>query len=779
MTYTAIGKSYERKDAINKITGTIHYTGDIQDDYYYVELVVSKYAHAKIIHIDTAEANTVTGVKAIITGKDYPVYTGPIIVDRPVLAVDRVLHYGEPVVAVVADTPNHAKEAAKKVHIKYEPLPVVNSIEDALNPKAPILHPSVADYKTGVIETKTKDVFPIPGTNIANLQKIRRGNPEKAFRVCDVIVENTVSFEQSNYAATETHCCTCNIKRDGQVNIYSSTQGPFVVQGYLSKFFDIPFHKVNVTAPPVGGGFGGKTPIIFECIAYIACKAVNGYPVKLLLSRYDDMVASACHIGLKATIKLGATKDGIIQAFHGNYYFDGGAFADKAIIIARAAAQNCTGPYKIDNIYCNSYCIYTNHTFATAFRGFGHAELTFAVERAMEKLADKLQIDPLELRYKNAITANDVTPTGQILTGKIGSLKKCITKLQEQMRWDGRCVSTINDHTLLLKGVSAFWKSYSIPVDAVTGVIITFNEDGSANLNCGLVEIGQGTKSALAQIISEELTIAYDKIHVILSANTAYSPHDWKTAASRGMFMCGNATYRAARQIREELLRRAATILRTDVDNILLKDGVLYLKTNLDKKLTIKDLIYGYSYPNGNQVMGEIIGTGTAVAGNRTPLNEETGEGAPSSEWTVGAQGVLVSLDLDTYQYEVLETYTAIDGGTIINPNLAEGQVKGGMSMGVSFGSREEFVRNKQGITLNPDLRTYHVLRYGDVGSYKVDFVETPQVDGPYGARGIGEHGIISIPAALSNALSAGLDVPLNHLPLFPETLWYAKEGGR
>lgn len=779
MAYEAIGKSFERKDAVNKVTGTIHYTADIPDDYYYVELVTSQYAHANILDIDTREANAVKGVKAIITGKDYPVYTGPIIVDRPVLAVDRVLQFGEPVVAVIADTPSHAKEAALKVKVKYEPLPVVNSIEDALNPNAPILHPRSADYETGVIETKTKDVFPIAGTNVANLQKIRKGQPEKAFRMCDAIVENTVSFEQSNYAATETRCCTCTIKRDGHVNINSSTQGPFVVQGYIAKFFNIPLQKVNVTAPPVGGGFGGKTPIIFECIVYIASKAVGGHPVKLLLSRYADMVAGATHIGLKATVKLGATKDGMIKAYHSTFYFDGGAFADKAIIIARAAAQNCTGPYHIDNVYCDSYCMYTNHTFATAFRGFGHTEMTFAVERAVEMLAQKLHMDPLELRCKNAITANDYTPTGQILTGKIGSLKKCIAKLQDQMNWDGQCVRAINEHTLLIKGVSAFWKSYSIPVDAVTGVIITFNEDGSANLNCGLVEIGQGAKSGLAQIISEVLTIPYDKINVIMPSNTSYSPHDWKTAASRGIFMCGNATYIAAKKVKQELLERAATILRTDVDNVFLKEGVLYRKTDLKCNLPIEKLIYGYSYPNGNQVMGEIIGTGTYVAGNRTPLNQETGQGAPSSEWTVGAQGVVVSLDLQTYQYKVLEVYTAIDAGTIINPALAEGQVKGGMSMGVSFGSREEFVRNKQGITLNPDLRTYQVLRYGDIDSYNVSFVETPQVDGPFGARGIGEHGTIGIPAALSNALSLGLGVPLNHLPLFPETLWQAKEGGR
>lgn len=778
MAYSAIGKSYPRKDALNKVTGTIHYTGDIQDTYYYVELVTSRYAHANILSIDTKKAKALKGVKAVITGKDYPVYTGPITVDRPVLAIDRVLHYGEPVVAVIADTPAHAKEGATLVKVHYEPLPVVNSIEDALNPKAPVLHPNAYEYETGAVETETKDVFPIPDTNVANLQKIRKGQPDKALRSSDVTVTNTVDFEQSNYAATETHCCTCTIKRDGQVNIYSSTQGPFVVQLYISKFFNLPMQQINVTAPAVGGGFGGKTPIIFGCIVYIASLAVNGHPVKLLLSRYDDMVASASHIGMKATVTLGATKDGIINAFKGSFYFDGGAFADKAIIIARAAAQNCTGPYNIPHVYCDSYCMYTNHTFATAFRGFGHAEMTFAVERAVEMLAHKLKMDPLELRYKNAITAKDVTPTGQILTGKIGSLKKCIDKLRCQMDWDGQVICKQDEHNVLVKGVSAFWKSYSIPVDAVTGVIITFNEDGTANLNCGLVEIGQGTKNALAQIVSEELTIPYDRIQVIVPANTSYSPHDWKTAASRGTFMCGNATYIAARSVRMQLIERAATILRTDIDNIALEDEVLYMKTNHEKRLAIRDLIYGYTYPNGNKVMGEIIGTGTYVAGNRTGLSKETGQGAPSSEWTVGAQGVLASLDLTSYRYKILKSYTAIDGGTIINPALAEGQVKGGMAMGISFGSREAFIRNREGITLNPDLRTYPILRYSDACTYDVKFVETPQVDGPYGARGIGEHGIIGIPAAMSNALSVGLGVPLNHLPLIPETLWRTKEGG-
>lgn len=770
-----IGKSFLRKDAKDKVTGNAHYTADFQQNFYYASLVTSQYAHADIIDIDTHEAQDMDGVLAILTGREYPIITGPIIVDRPVIAINRVRYYGEPVAIVVADTDAHAKNAASKIKVHYKPLKVINSIEESLNLNYPVLHPYLGEYKRSVTEAEIKDVFPIPNTNVANLQKIRKG--KEAFHTCDVVVENSISFTQSDHAPMETHCCYCNIQADGQVNIHSSSQGPFVIKEYISKFFDVPENKVNVTVPFVGGAYGGKTPVIIECLCYLASKAVNGRTVKLLLPRDEDMITCAVHIGLTATIRLGATKDGQLKAYHGVFYFDGGAYSDKAIVIARAAAQNCTGPYNIDNVYCDSYCLYTNHTFATAYRGFGHAEMTYAVERAMDVLAKKLHMDPLKLRYINAIQQEDTTPTDTTLIGKVGNLRQCINKLKDTLQWDNQKIIQTGKDTILTRGIACFWKSFSVPTDCVTGTVLTFMRDGSVNLICGLIDIGQGTKSALAQIVSEVLTIPYHKVHVDFAANTSSAPHDWKTAASRGMFMCGNATLRAAQQVKDELLSRASFVLRHSKEQLVMKDETIYVKTNPAIHIAFKDLLLGYSFPNGNSIMGEIIGSGTDIVNGLTPLNKNTGKGNPASQWTVAAQAVEVEINLRTYRYKIHQAYTVIDAGKIINPALAIGQVKGGMNMGLSFASREKFYRTNEGITLNDNLRTYLIIRYGEVDKYTVEFVETPGADGPYGAGGIGEHGVIGMPAALSNALSHALNIQLNTLPLTPEILWQNKEG--
>lgn len=772
-----IGKSYLRKDSRDKVTGNALYTADYQQKFYYASLVTSEYAHAEIIRIDTNKAKSMDGVLAILTGLEYPILTGPIIVDRPVIAIKQVRYYGEPVAIVVADTDAHAKNAASKIKVHYKPLKVINSVEDSLNPSFPLLHPYLGEYKKSVTEAEIKDVFPIPKTNVANLQKIRKGTPTEAFNTCDVVIENSISFTQSDHAPMETHCCFCNIQKDGQVNIHSSSQGPFVVKEYISKFFNVPEHKVNVTVPFVGGAYGGKTPVIIECLCYLASKAVNGHMVKLLLPRDEDMITCAVHIGLTATIRLGATKDGRLKAYHSIFYFDGGAYSDKAVVIARAAAQNCTGPYKVDNVYCDSYCLYTNHTFATAYRGFGHAEMTFAVERAMDILAKKLHMDPLKLRYINAIQPDDTTPTDTILVGKVGNLHKCIDKLKETLRWDEQKVIHIGKDTVRTKGIACFWKSFSVPTDCVTGTILNFMRDGSVNLICGLIDIGQGTKSALAQIVSEVLTIPYNKIHVVFSSNTSTAPHDWKTAASRGMSMCGNATLQAAQQVKDELLSRASFVLHHNKEDLFMKDEKIYVKTDPTKNIAFKDLVLGYTFPNGNSIMGEIIGSGTDIVNGLTPLNKNTGKGNPATGWTVAAQAVEIEINLRTYQYKMRNAYTVIDAGTIINPALARVQVMGGMNMGLSFGSREKFYRTKEGITLNDNLRTYPIIRYGEVDKFIVGFVETPQIDGPYGAGGIGEHGVIGMPAALSNALSNALKTELNTLPLTPEILWRNKEG--
>lgn len=449
----------------------------------------------------------------------------------------------------------------------------------------------------------------------------------------------------------------------------------------------------------------------------------------------------------------------------------------QAVDISRAAAIDCTGPYRIENVWCDSVCVYTNHPYATAFRGFGHSESSFAVERTMDMLASKLAMDPLEFRLKNAIQPGDTTPTQVRLNRSIvGDLPKCIGKLRQLIGWDEGSRTDVRGHKVRAKGVSCFWKTSTIDTDAGSGVILTINRDGTLNLNCGIVEIGTGTKTALTQIVAERMKMDVSRIQVEMEVNTRVSPEHWKTVASRGTFMAGRAALAAADDVIRQLRRIASVVLQILPEDLEVGGGRAYVKENPQTGMEIRELSHGHKNPDGSTIGGIIIGRGSYILRHLTNLDPESGKGRPGPEWTVGAEAVEVELDTRDFTYRIVKAVAVIDAGKVVNPMLARGQLMGGMSMGLSFASGESFVFTDQGVILNPQLRTYKVLHFGEHPDYLVDFVETPHTEAPYGLRGIGEHGVIGMPTALGNSLSLAAGVNLNRLPLVPEEIWRTKK---
>ncbi|MBS4224299.1 xanthine dehydrogenase family protein molybdopterin-binding subunit [Lederbergia citrea] len=770
MTY--IGKSVIRKEAADKVTGVAKYTNDFQETgTLHAKMLISPFAHANITSIDFSEAWKISGVKAILGDERFPL-VGEVIKDRSPIAYKRVRYHGEPIAVVVAETPFIAIKAVAAIKVSYELLPVVNSPREAFSKDSPLVHEHIESYE------KIDRVYPIPNTNVANLTKIRKGNIETGFTESDVIVESNLSFNISDHAAMETRCAIVEIRPDGFIYITTSSQAPFAVKKLMNWYFGIEPGKVIVKTPLVGGAFGGKAAVQLEIIAFLASKAVGGKRVKLLNSREEDMITSPVHIGLDAKLKIGSTKDGIIKAAELLYLFDGGAYSDKSVNISRAGAVDCTGPYRIENIWCDSYCMYTNHSYASAYRGFSHSEVLFAFERTMDMLAEKLQMDPLELRYKNAILPGDTTPTQVLLTSsKVGNLPKCLDRLKELMNWEEGQRIKIADGKIRAKGISAIWKTSTFDTDATSGVILTFNPDGSINLMSGVVEIGTGTKTVLAQILAERMKMDINKVHVKMLVDTQTTPEHWKTVGSRGTFMAGKAVLQAADEAIQKLKDLASCILRIPTEDLEIGQEKVYSVDNPKINIEIKDLAYGYKFPNGNTIGGQIITSGNHTSTRLQYFNPETGEGNPGPEWTVGAQGIEVEIDTRDYTYRITKAFSVIDIGRVLNEKAARGQVMGAMSMGIAFGGRETFVFDSYGRVLNPQLRTYRPLRYGEQPEYIIEFVETPHLSAPYGARGVGEHGLIGMPAALGNCLSTALGVQLNHLPLIPELLWRTKEG--
>jgi len=768
MSGEGIGKSVPRKETWEKVTGATKYVNDSSSPgMLYAKLAVSPHAHARIISMDLSEAWNIPGVKAVITGQYLPMLTGSPLADRPPIAIDKVRYYGEPVALVVADQEYIAEMAALRIKVQYELLPIVHSPMQAYQPDAPIIHEHLAEYK------RHEQVYPEPGTNIANRTKIRKGNMEEGWRNSDHTIEVHVTLPQSDHAAMEVRCSKAEIYPDGKVIIHSASQSPFVIRLAISESFQIPLQQIIVHTPLVGGSYGGKSAIQPEFLALLASRAVGGRAVTFVNSREHDMISSPVHIGLDATIKLGCTREGKITAVEILHLFDGGAYSDRGAVMSRAGATDCTGPYRIDNVHCDSLCMYTNHPYSTSYRGFGHPELTFAIERAIDLLANKEHMDPLEFRYFNAIGPGDTTPTQTLLNrSNIGDLPRCIARLRTLINWEGSSSIEINDHIVRAKGVCCFWKNSNTPTSAGAGAVVIYNPDGSVNLLCGAVEIGQGTRTVLTQLLAERLSMDIARIHISTGVNTEKDPQHWKTVASRSTFLVGNAVLRAADDAIRQLKITASIVLGYPPAELEVGGERVYFRDRPDIGIGVEHIANGYRYPNGNTVGNQVIGRGSYIMRNLTLLDYETGRGNPGPEWLVGAQAIEVELNMKDYTYKIVQAASVIDAGKVINPQMARSQITGGMSMGLGLASREAFQFDHDGKVLNPQFRTYKLIRYGEQPEYLVDFIETPDMEAPYGLRGIGEHGLIGMPAALANSLSTAIGQALNHLPLTPEMIW-------
>lgn len=767
-----VGTSILRKESYDKVTGQIEYTNDQSSpQMLHAALKTSPHAYGKIVSIDCSEAEKVKGVRKILTGADIEGNIGLYLCDKPPIAKDYVRHYGETVAAVVADHYEQAVKAAALIKVECEVLKPILSPLEALEEGAEVLHKDMASYN------HIPPIHPEPNSNVANRTKIRKGDVKEALGKAKEVVDVMVEIPPGDHVAMEPRVSICEIKQSGDVLITSATQAPFVVKGLMSIFFGIEPGKIVVKSPLLGGGFGGKAGIQLEGLAYLLSKSVGGRKVKLRNTRENDLVSSPGHIGLQAKVKLAIDHNNKFTAMDMDYYFNSGAYADYAVNVSRAAAISCTGPYYVPNVRCDTLCVYTNMPFATAYRGFGHIEMAFAIERAIDIMAKKINMDPFQLRVINGVRPGDTTPVQSVLNKSTGDIRTCFEEVNNMLSGNIKDVVKIDDRTVRAKGISGLWKAPAMPTNTDAGAVITFNTDGSVNIHTGIVEIGQGTQTGLVQIASELLSIPKEKVHIEKTVNTRISPSDWATAASRGLMMAGNAVYEACMDAIAQMKSVVSTVLRVPECDLILENERIVINDEPEKGLSIAEIALGYVYPNGNAIYGQIIGKGKYIAKHLTDIDPETGNGHPDLEWTLGAEGVEVELDLITGKYKILKAVCCMDVGKVINPQMARGQIVGGMSMGIGYTTMEGFKFNTRGQVLNDDLRDYKIMRIDDMPNYEVKFLETPQMDGPFGARGLGEQSVIGMPGAISNALSRAIDKEVNQIPMTSEKLWRLMEG--
>jgi CO/xanthine dehydrogenase Mo-binding subunit len=764
-----------RNDAWLKIEGKAQYNDDtVPLDCLQARLLTSIFAHASIVSIDVSEAYKVPGVRAVVTGQDCPQLTGAILEDMPVLAIDKVRYFGEPVAIVVADEEWQAQQATKLIKVQYEALPVVNSIDEALKDNPILVHPRLMQYKHN-----GENVYPEMNSNISNRAKIRKGNMDYGWASSDVIIEAEYRIPQANHAFMETRNARARILPNGRLCIHTTSQAAHATRALIAQYFHLSESDITINVPFVGGAYGGKVNPHPEIMAYISSRAVGGKEVRISLTREESFFSSACKIGAKAHVMLGADKSGKLQALHADFFIDSGAYTDTAPVMTRAAAANCSGAYDIPHIQCDSVCVYTNHVYTTSFRGFGHGVSTFVIERTMEKLAEKLNMDPAEIRQLNAIKQGGYTPTQAKATlSNTGNLDACISRVKQLAEWDNGVVTQAGRNLVRAKGMACFSKTSSSPTDASSSAVVMFCSDGSVSLNCSVIECGPGMTTALPKILAESLKMDTSKVVMNMSVCTHSHPQHWKTVASMSTYMAGNAIILAANDAIKQLKANAALALRCTPEDIVIEKETAYLKEDPSISLPFKDIVFGVKTQEGNAVGAPVIGRGQYAMKHLSILDRETGKGQSGPYWTVGAQTIEIEYDQSEHTYRIVKAVTVIDAGKVIEPECAMGQVIGAMSTGLSIATRENNHYADNGELKDTSFRTYKIMHYGENPIYMAEFIETPNLSGPLGLRGIAEHGVLGMPPALANALCKAAKVQLDSLPITFESLWNAIENG-
>ncbi|MGD9405725.1 MAG: xanthine dehydrogenase family protein molybdopterin-binding subunit [Anaerolineae bacterium] len=768
-TSEPVGKSVPRIDMYDKVTGSATFADDIQfgPGLYYGRLVRSPHAHALIRKIDATRALALPGVKAVVTGADVPKNIGLYLIDRPIFARERARYVGEPVAGVVAISEEIAHEAAQMVEMEYEELPAVFDPVEAARENAPLLHPDLGEYEAANF------IFPKPGTNISEHFRLRRGDVQPAWDRCAAIVEGTFRLPQIQHVPIEPHVAVSLWEPSGQVTLWTCSQSPFAQRDLVAQSLDIPHGSFRVVSPYVGGGFGGKAGISMEVCAVVMARAVKGHPVKLRMTREEEFIGTTVRQSLVAHTKIGCDSEGNLLAMETQYYFGGGAYNDYGVNIARAAGYSCTGPYLIPNVKGDSYCVYTNQPIGSAMRGFGMPEIHWGIEQIVDQLAEKIDMDPADFRRRNCVRSDETILTGMKMPPI--DLDACIDKATKAIDW-GKREAPSAPHKKRGKGIAIMWKAPAMPPNPGSAAIVRFNEDATVNVSIGAQDLGQGAFTVLAQMAAQALGVPYEWVRVSVPVDTKYSPYEWQTVASRITWSTGNAVKAAAEDAKRQILEVVAGHWGEDPKDLDIKDGTVF-SYRTEEEISLKGMVI-YGLPNENfegWTGGPIVAQGRFMPTYVTNLDFETGQGTRAVvHYTVGAQAIDLEVDTETGEITVLRIASVYDVGKAINPDLIMTQIEGGAVHGMS--SAFEGLRfDSEGHPMNPNLVDYRISTAADIPlEIHGDYVETPLEDGPWGARGVGEHVMVPTAPAMANAINDAVGIRFNDLPLSAEKVFQA-----
>ncbi len=728
-----VGTRVIRTDAFDKVTGRTRYSADVNAvGQLFGSVLHSEYPHAEILEIDTSEVERLEGVRAVVTREDIPgaKYFGGVIPNQTVFAVDKVRYYGDGISAVAADTPELAEAAKLLIKVKYKPLPVLSDAREGLRADAP-------------------KVF--PEGNLCKHHKVRKGNVEKGFAEADLIIEREYSTQRIEHSYLEPEAVVAELSEDGGIKIIGSIQNLFSARRAVASVLNLPLNKVRLIQAPLGGSFGGKDEAVTVLFCRAALLAIKcGRPIKLVNSREDSFRESYKRHPYFMRYKAGVKSDGTFTAMEIDITADAGAYASMSPFVTWRSVVQATGPYRVPNVKTDVRAVYTNNNYTGAMRGFGSPQVNFAVESFIDEIAEELGINPLELRLKNAFVDGDITATGQKLNHKV-SLGEALKTIAERSdfvsKWETSRKSSSRDVRKGI-GISCSYRGVSLGAEGTdaASVLVSIQSDGSVIVETGLVDMGQGAATAISIIVAEGLGIDIEKIH-FLNADTSRVPDSGPTVASRTTIMAGNAAKNACEILNERIKRVVSGEKDLGFEEkvaICFREGIsLYA-------------VGHYKSP-------------------KTTWDEENGYGDAYFTFVYGANISEVEVDMRTGKAKVDKFYAIHDVGRVVSLSGAEGQVYGGVAMGMGYALLEDF-HQTDGIPDFKNFDEYLLTTAADIPKMEVEFLQNPDKAGPYGAKSLGEPSTEIVAPAIANAVYNATGKRIRNLPLTLERVLIGRE---
>jgi 4-hydroxybenzoyl-CoA reductase alpha subunit len=751
--FSVIGQRVHNVDGTEKVTGSAKYTFDVVlPNMLYGKVLRSPYPHAKILKIDSSKAKKVIGVKAVVTGKDTLGHKQgiwrrfPELCDEEILCRAKVRYIGDPVAAVAAIDEDTAEEALDLIEVEYEPLPAVFDPLEAIKEEAPQVHDGVE-------------------LNININRHIEWGDVDEAFKKCDHIREDQYKCSSQAHVCMETHDAVASFGHNGKLEVWTSSQSSYYIQRLYADMMDIRESDIRVHNRHTGGGFGSKFELDSAqfCAALLSQKLCQ--PVKIVLTREEEFIATKRRTPMYYFLKLGAKKDGTLLAKEARVITEGGAYTAMGATALYLTGFFSSFPYKFPNYRYDGYRVYTNTEPTSAMRGFGAPQSTFVGESQLDMMAEDLGVDPIEIRRKNGMTPDYEVP-GQAFIQSCG-LHQCLDKIEAHIKKRGKLPP---NHGI---GVSAYgfmsggiFNWFNTPY-AFSAAVVRINIDGKVDVYTGACDIGQGSNTTLSMIAAEELGVRLEDVR-IFSGDTGICPPDLGAWGSRETLMNGNAVKRAAADAKRQLLEFAGAKMGVNiVYDLDIKDRWVHLVDRPERGVSyfdiVKEAIRG---KDGNAIMGR---------GYYTPHRK----GMISPAYSFGVQAAEVAVDTETGRYKLVNVTTAHESGTVINPVGIEGQLEGAIMMAGGYGYCEDQPMD-DGKILNPSIADYKLIRSLDMPDTEILEIDTYEPEGPFGAKEAGEGLTNPTAGAIGNALYKAVGVRINDLPITPEKVFKAlreKEG--